>query len=357
MDSLLAAVCAVVSIVTVLATDDPQHGLGLDDAGAALLVLQCAPVAVRRVNPVVAWVVAGAAAAAYGVGEFPDTVLDVGPLIVIYTVAADAPRRVATVLGVLTGVSILAALAYAGDADAKDFSFNILVYAVAWVAGEHQRARDAARTGAAAAAVTGERARIAHELHDVVAHHVSMMVVQAEGGASVVAAAPERAAEAFDAISATGREAMTELRRVLGVLREPDEGGSAALAPQPGLAALGGVVERVGQAGVRVDVRTEGIERALPATVDLSALRIIQEALTNSVRHGRAAHATVVVRYLDGAVEVEVVDDGTGGAAGAGNGHGLLGMRERAAAFGGSLDAGPRPGGKGFAVTARLPAP
>lgn len=369
VDALLAVVCAALSIGTVLLTDEPRFGPDLGADGVLLLLGQSLPVAIRRWNPVLAWAVAGACTAAYGIGEYPDTVLDLGPLLIIYTVASVTPRRTATALGVVTALTILGGLVSSGDADAKDFSFNLLVYATAWVVGEHQRTRraytdsleekaarlEADRAEAERRAVADERARIASELHDVVAHSVSMMVVQAEGGASVVATDPQRAAAAFDAIGTTGRRAMGEMRRVLQVLRDADPAGS--LAPQPGLDALDHLAADVAATGLAVAVGREGTARTLPDGLDLSAYRIVQEALTNTVRHAGATRADVTVRWLDGAVEVEVVDDGSagpGGGDGGATGHGLVGMRERVALYGGELEAGPRPGG-GFGVRARLP--
>jgi signal transduction histidine kinase len=180
-----------------------------------------------------------------------------------------------------------------------------------------------------------------------------MVVVQAEAGAAA-GGPPERVEEAFDAIADTGRTALVELRRLLGVLRSPGE--PASREPQPGVAQLEPLVESVRRAGLPVEVRVEGDGRPLPPGVDLSAYRIVQEALTNSVKHAGPARASVLLRYGERELELEVVDDGRGSrAAGAAPaGHGLAGMRERTALLGGELDAGPAPGG-GFAVRARLP--
>jgi signal transduction histidine kinase len=179
-----------------------------------------------------------------------------------------------------------------------------------------------------------------------------MVVVQAEAGAAA-GGPPERLEEAFDAIADTGRTALAELRRLLGVLRSPGE--AASRQPQPGVAQLEPLVESVRRAGLPVEVRVEGNGRPLPPGVDLSAYRIVQEALTNVVRHAGPATARVHIRYAPAAVDIEVTDDGRGGRApGRGDGHGIVGMRERAALYGGSLEAGPLPGG-GFRVTASLP--
>jgi signal transduction histidine kinase len=185
----------------------------------------------------------------------------------------------------------------------------------------------------------------------VVAHHVSMMIVQAEAGACLPSAG-ERG-RALDAVGAMGREAMAELRRLLAVLHEDT---AAPTAPQPGIGDVEVLVASVRETGLPVDLQVEGTVRALPGGVDLSAYRIVQEALTNTVRHAGPARARVVIRYLDDGVQLEVTDDGVGAPPGLNGswGRGLVGMRERAALFGGSVVAGPRPGG-GFLVSARLP--
>jgi signal transduction histidine kinase len=229
-------------------------------------------------------------------------------------------------------------------------------------------------------AVAEERARIARELHDVVAHSVSVMVVQAGAARRTLATSPAQATTALGQIESTGRQALVEMRRLLGLLRDGDH--DAALAPQPGLAHLESLAEAAREAGLPVEVEVEGEPRPLPAGVDLSAYRIVQEALTNSLKHAGRARARVRVCYGREALEVQVLDDGTGlpvqardGGAGlavvrlrpggllevtdpvapaAGGGNGLIGMRERVAMFGGSLEAGPRPGG-GYRVAARLP--
>jgi signal transduction histidine kinase len=227
-----------------------------------------------------------------------------------------------------------------------------------WMLGAFVRARrnEAALAGRNAAlerqaeqAVAAERARIARELHDIVAHHLSVVVLQAAG-----ARASGRPADgALQKIERSGREALTEMRRLLAVLREPrDEPGRY---PQPGVGQLPALAESVRAAGLTVDLVVDSDHGALPAAVDVSAYRIVQEALTNVLKHAGPAHAEVAVGCADGAVTIEVTDDGPGvtAAAGAG-GQGLAGMRERVAIFGGELRAGPRPGG-GYAVRARLP--
>jgi signal transduction histidine kinase len=205
----------------------------------------------------------------------------------------------------------------------------------------------------AQAAVAVERGRIARELHDVVAHNVSMMVVQAGAAARVLDGEQPNVRNALDAIAETGRETVDEMRTLLGVLRaEPD---APALKPQPGLADLAQLIEGVREAGLPVTLRVEGEPRALPQAADLSAYRIVQEALTNTLKHAGPARADVVIQYEPNAVSLEVRDTGACDRVnGHGTGHGLVGMRERVAMFGGDLEAAFQPGG-GFAVRARLP--
>jgi signal transduction histidine kinase len=217
----------------------------------------------------------------------------------------------------------------------------------------HAAALDADREQATAAAVAGERARIARELHDVVAHGVSTIVVQAQGGGRMVRVEPGEAEAAFAAIERTGQQALTEMRRLLGMLRAADEG--AALAPQPGVERLGQLIEGVREAGLPVDLQVRGAVTALPPGVDVSAYRIVQEALTNTIKHAGAAHARVQLRYEPGAIELEIRDNGAGNEPRDQNGgHGLIGMRERVSIYGGRLEAGS-PSSGGYRIWARLP--
>jgi len=237
-----------------------------------------------------------------------------------------------------------------------------------WLAGVfvHARRRAAALAAQNAAAqrraeqaAAAERARIARELHDIVAHHLSVIVLQAAGARALGETAPGKPAEALEKIENSARQALAETRSLLGVLRDPDE--EAGLAPQPGIGELDSLAASVRAAGLPVNLVIDGELAALPATVDVSVYRIVQEALTNVLKHAGPARADVTIGREPDAVTIEVTDDGTAqpGTAQpdgepAGGGHGLAGMRERAAVFGGELAAGPRPGG-GFAVRARLP--
>jgi signal transduction histidine kinase len=237
-----------------------------------------------------------------------------------------------------------------------------LVTVIAWLIGNSIRQAHAqselVRAQAAAQTALAERLRIARELHDMVAHSIGIIAIQAGAGYRVFDVAPAQARDALAAIEATSRETLSGLRRMVTGLRraEPDSGsGQAPLDPAPGLASVERLAAMTLDAGVQVDVDWNGDREPLPADLDLSAYRIIQEAVTNVVRHAGTGQCRVSIDQRDGQLSIEVVDSGRGGAA-AGTGYGITGMRERAALLGGDLSAGPRPGG-GFRVAARLPVP
>ncbi|MEU2762455.1 MULTISPECIES: sensor histidine kinase [unclassified Streptomyces] len=249
-------------------------------------------------------------------------------------------------------------------------------FVLAWVLGDSLRTRRAyfdqleeraarlerEREAQSKVAVAAERARIARELHDVVAHNVSVMVVQADGAAYVMDAAPDQARQALETISSTGRQALAEMRRLLGVLRTGDAPESGEYVPQPDVEQIEDLVAQVRQTGLEVDFKVEGTPRPLPSGVELTAYRVVQEALTNTRKHGGPdAGASVRLVYFDDGLGLLIEDDGRGAAhelyedGGAdGAGHGMIGMRERVGMVGGTLDAGPRPGG-GFRISALLP--
>ncbi|MFB7297809.1 sensor histidine kinase [Streptomyces rubiginosohelvolus] len=249
-------------------------------------------------------------------------------------------------------------------------------FVLAWVLGDSLRTRRAyfdqleeraarlerEREAQSKVAVAAERARIARELHDVVAHNVSVMVVQADGAAYVMDAAPDQAKQALETISGTGRQALAEMRRLLGVLRTGDAPESGEYVPQPDVEQIEDLVAQVRQTGLEVDFKVEGTPRPLPSGVELTAYRVVQEALTNTRKHGGPdAGASVRLVYFDDGLGLLIEDDGRGAAhelyedGGAdGAGHGMIGMRERVGMVGGTLDAGPRPGG-GFRISALLP--
>ena len=243
---------------------------------------------------------------------------------------------------------------------------NTILFAIGWaatwvVASRTRTARELRlqtarleeeRDSAAREAVAEERARIARELHDVVAHSVSVMTVQAGGVRRLLTPDQTREREALAAIEETGRRALTEMRRMVSVMRSDHE--AAALEPQPGIAMLARLVEEVREAGLAVTLDLDGELTPLPPGVDLSVYRIVQEGLTNVLKHAGPAHAWVSVQVGESAVELVVEDDGSGAGRANGGGHGLIGMRERVAVYGGDLETGPREGG-GFRIRARLP--
>ena len=251
----------------------------------------------------------------------------------------------------------------------SDFFWTTFIFSLAWVFGRALGSRteqarelrirvaeaERQRSEAATQATAEERARIARELHDVVAHSVSVMVVQTSGVRRLLKEDQHREREALLSVEQIGRQALTEMRRMLGVMRTSGEQPAAALAPQPGLQHLDRLIAQVEEAGLPVTLRFEGERRTLSPGVDLSAYRIVQEGLTNVLKHSGGSHADVLVRFDDSAVRLEISDDGvTSSSNGTADGHGLVGMRERVALYGGKLEAGPRDGG-GFVLRAELP--
>ncbi len=288
-------------------------------------------------------------------------------LIAMYSVAAyEQSLARAVVGGLVLGVAANTDLIVGGLGHDAFWPFRLLFLAGVWLGGwvvHHQRrqvgeltdqavvlARE--REERAAAAVAQERARLARELHDVVAHSVSVMVVQAGAAEQVLAGDPERARAPLQSIQTTGRQTVVELRRLLGILREGDH--ELGTAPQPSLGQLDGLVADARNAGVSVSATVQGTPTPLPPSIDLSAYRIVQEGLTNVIKHAAHANAQVLVRYLDHALELQVTDDGPGRPDGESGGHGLLGVRERVALFGGTFQAGNRAEG-GFGLRALLP--
>jgi signal transduction histidine kinase len=345
--------------------------------GVALAAGLAMPVIFRRANPVAAY----ATAVLFGgiqvlVGARP-IATDLSILILLYTLAAYSPRRV-SIWGLavcLAGSAVgIARWTTMGGRPLLDWlTVGAVLFAgpalLAWVFGDSMRYRRAyyasledraarleqERDAQARVAVVAERARIARELHDVIAHNVSVMVVQADGASYALATDPARAKEALAAISATGRQALAEMRRLLGVLRREDDQTRSGLTPQPGIGELGELLDQARIAGLPVSFSVEGVPRPLPGGAALTAYRIVQESLTNTRKHaGPVASASVVLRYSTDALVLAISDDGRGAAAPDGAGHGLTGMRERVAVYGGSVVAGPRPGG-GFEVVATLP--
>jgi signal transduction histidine kinase len=367
-----AVLASAVFLATAFVTDGPGDALAVRTVDevpvAALLVFAVGSAALywrRRAPLVVVGVALAAWAATIGSG-YAD--LGGAAIIALYSVGRYAPDARSGLLGVAAAIVVAAVDGLFDSAPWGEAAFAGVVMFVAWDVGRlvrlrAERAVGLAREQAAEArrVVIEERARIARELHDVVAHRVSLMTVQAGAAKAVAAEDPEGARRAMAAVEEAGRQALDELRHLLGVLRpEADLDG---LGPQPGLADLPRLVEQLRAAGLEVALATDGVPAELPARVDLFAYRIVQEALTNVLKHaGPGAHTEVRLGTDSSGIVVEVVDDGRGAtampAAGAAEegarGHGLVGMRERALLLGGTLDAAPRPGG-GFRVVAHLP--
>ncbi len=338
---------------------------------AVFAVLATAPVAVRRIWPVPVFAVVLVASSVVIAFGRATAVMDVTLCMAVYLVTVRRRRQAALAILVLTEVSLGAGLLFyaASDRMLVDKVHSLLAAGAIWFVADSVRERrrylaglaeQAAQRQQAEAdrnrqAVREERVRIARELHDVVAHSLGVVTVQAGVGRRIGAADPEEALRALRAVEVTGRSALEELRRILGLLRD-DETATPTLAPAPGIRDLAELAEVVRAAGTPVSLTVTGEVAALPAAAALTVYRIIQEALTNVVKHAGGAAASVRVAAGPDGVRIAVTDDGPGRGAGvdlAGR-HGIVGMRERAAVFGGTLDAGPLARG-GFQVTAFLP--
>ncbi|WP_039933358.1 sensor histidine kinase [Streptomyces viridochromogenes] len=357
-------------------------GYGSPAAAVPLTLLLCLVVALRRRQPEKMLLLATAVGLAQLITDVRIGPADFAMLVIVYTVAAEGARWASRfALGAGLCAAPVAHLRWPNDQTnvAGNIALTIFMtvpFALAWVLGDSIRTRRAyfaqleeraarlekEREAQSKVAVAAERARIARELHDVVAHNVSVMVVQADGAAYVLDAAPDQAKKALETISSTGRQALAEMRRLLGVLRTGEHQEAGEYVPQPDVQQIEDLVEQCRGHGLPVDFKVEGTPRPLPSGVELTAYRIVQEALTNTRKHGGpGAGASVRLVYFDDGLGLLVEDDGKGAphelyeeGGFDGQGHGLIGMRERVGMVGGTLDAGPRPGG-GFRISALLP--
>jgi signal transduction histidine kinase len=374
-DVLLAVLVTALLVSGSLGEGDPRnpadrtqfHGHLAPHPGAAVLLVAaaCLPLAWRRRYPVAVLVVSAAAVTAYSLLGYVNGASLVAPILALYAVATQVSVRRAVVAAVATLAVLLTVSAAnnpfghisGGGFDIIPFMVTAALFAGiavanrrAYVASIRDRAEQDARRQ-----VDEERLRIARELHDVVAHTMATINVQAGVAAHVLPTQPEVVAEALQAIKTASKEGLRELRAILNVLRQADD--SDSVQPAPGLAQLDALVEGARRAGLPITLAVAGEPFPLPAAVDLAAYRIVQESLTNAIRHAGPADATVKLRYQPDEITIDVTDTGTGsgpGAAGGTAGHGQAGMRERAAAVGGTVQTGPRPGG-GYQVMARLP--
>lgn len=374
IDGLVALALTVAALVIVIGQTGDDNGFRANDIlGTALVLLQTLPLAVRRVAPLGVLVVISAAidahaAIGYEIVQFGTF----SSLVALYGAASLTDSRRGTLAALITA----AALATFFATNREEFTWVDVAatsgtWAMAWFLGIYVRSRGEQAEAAgeratwlerdrdvrAREAVADERARIARELHDIVGHALNLVVIQAAGAQRVIESRPQLARESLASIESAGRQALSDMERMLGILRATEE-GRQALSPQPGLRQVDSLAAQVSEAGLPVEVTVEGSPLDLPASVDLSAYRIVQEALTNSLKHSGASRARVAIRYGPNGLDLEVTDDGRGssGRAPSGDerGRGLVGMRERVALFGGELSVGPMPQG-GYRVQARLP--
>lgn len=358
-------VLALAGQVTPFLTTSRGDGRPWTAAEFLPILLVSLPVLGRRHAPITCLLISAAGIGVYAIvgGDGPEQPIWYGALMLMYAVAERAPQRQRRLTLVLAaaGITIIGGVFGSLAVGIREAILWGAAYALGRSAKLHrentkmleERAARAARERAVEAerAAERERARIARDMHDILAHAVSLMVVQAEAGAAAGAAVPGRSEAIFDAIAEAGRDAMGQLRRTLGLLAEPD----LARTPQPTLARLPDLVAGVGLHGT---LQSSGIPRALPPDVEVAVYRIVQEALTNVIKHADAENVAVALRWDDSELSVSVVDDGaraTSSGADSGSGAGLIGIRERAAACGGSARFGPRVGASGFEVTARIP--
>jgi signal transduction histidine kinase len=366
-DSVLALFLTLISVASaVVAHNRSGHTISVPEV--FLVALTTAPIAVRRYRPLAVLAITVSAAVLILVltsqAQFP-----VGVLVALYTVASRCERRVSIRAAEWVALPIAVAVGVNNGSHFGRVIPELAVFAIAWVLGDNIRTRRAylaelearaarlerEREEKAERAVIEERARIARELHDVIAHNVSVMVVQASAGEELFDTDPRRARESLAAVASTGRAALAELRRLLGVIRA-EEDAAASYTPQPGIEYVDELVRQVQETGLAVRLSVLGEPRELPEGVGLCAYRIVQEALTNTLKHAHASEAEVSVRYVSDALELQVLDDGRGARPvnGESAGHGLIGMRERVALFGGELTARSRPD-HGYEVRARIP--
>lgn len=342
--------------------------------GSIVVTVRVLPVAVRRRWPLAAIFAVLAAGVmrtlvgAHLVGQQPAGLLP-ATLLVMYGLGAFAPeRRSPWVLGLVVVASSIFTLSNPGQTPVTVAVSEVLAVLLPYGLGRMMRARvareradremaeriDAGRELRAQTALYGERARIARELHDVIAHSVSVMVIQAGGARMVMSAEPERAEASLRSVERAGRDALAEMRRLLGVL--DGQADPRALAPQPGLADIDDLLSRAQSSGLTTDLHVDGEPSTVSPALDLCAYRIVQEALTNAIKHAAPARAEVRLRWEQSALEIQISDDGRGPGAhnGFSGGHGIAGMRERVALHGGSIHCGAGESG-GFTVRARLP--
>jgi signal transduction histidine kinase len=367
-DSALALCVLVPSMVGLTNEPTELNPTSMDAIGVLLTIVGVGILAVRRRYPLLTVWVTIATAAVYSLRDYAEVGHAVAVMIAVYTAAATTPRRRwGWALAAIVGFLVVLRFLQPDETTSANLVGNLAIFGIAAAFGDSNATRRAntealrARAEAlernqaieAERAVADERLRIARQLHDVVAHALAVIAVQSTAGSQVIDTRPDEAKKVLDRINDASRETLDEMRRMLGILR--GDGTSGELAPAPGLGDLGTLVDGVRAAGVEVDVDLSGDE-AIPAGVALTTYRIVQEALTNVLKHAGPAKAEVHIACDPGVVTIQVDDDGRGSAAEGGEGThlGLIGMRERVAVYSGELEVGPRPGG-GWHVAATLP--
>jgi signal transduction histidine kinase len=354
---VLLAIALAIGVELQVLLDDAFDATAITVVGALAITV---PLAWRRVAPLAVVLVFGGASvlqAALDGGVYQQAPPPVAALIAgavaFYSLGAHTAEREAR-LGLVAGVvGLFATHVFTEHSDLQGYLFaGGLIGLSPWLAGRVVRGRELRSAALERAAASEERQRIARELHDVVAHGVVLMVMQAQGARRIFDLDPERAREALGSIETTGQTALRELRQSLGILRE--DGARANLAPQPTLGDVADLVAEMRSTGLQVELRVEGAARELADGVDRSAYRIVQEALTNTLKHAGLVPTRVTVSYGVDDLTIEVADEGPGPAHNGTGGQGLIGMRERVRLYGGELEAGS-PNGHGFVVTARFP--
>ena len=378
-DGIIAAGLALIAVFQLAGSNGALQELFRrePDGWAYLLALaQTLPLTLRRIRPIpVLFIVAGSFMIDRGL-DYPSTIAVTGVLFAFHAIGSELPRRQSLVIGLGTA-AVLTLFTLSGVAYNESVEFGTVLLVLVgsilplFLGREvHERRRylteleertrllERDREERARRAVRDERARIARELHDVVAHEMTVMTIQAAAASRVLDSDPSQAGEALTAIEAAGHDALAEMRRLLGLLRTDKQ--PANRSPQPGLQRLDGLVEQMVEAGLSIEVIVEGTPRPLPAGIDLNAYRIIQESLTNTLKHGGPnVCAQVQLEFADRELGIEITDDGRGAAEALSaevGGHGLLGMQERIALLDGKFSSGPRSGG-GYRVAARIPVP
>jgi signal transduction histidine kinase len=376
VDSLFALLLTALSVAGLLTVRElvPEDSeiKDPDALGVILASMTTLPLAWRRRRPGHVIAAVGIATTLFYAAGYETTTGGMGVVVALYSVASLSSRRDSLMSAAITAMALAFILAVEDEVSADLLVINYLIFAIAWILGDNVRTRRAYtrnleeraeqlerdQGASSRRAAVEERERIAREMHDIVAHSVSVMVVQAGAARRVLEskASPDSAKDALRQIEDTGRGALTDMRRMLGILRNPAD--IADLSPQPSITRLDSLIAQARDAGVQVEHEVLGDPRPLPSAMDLSAYRIVQEALTNTIKHAGPARARVVVRYESDRIEIEIEDNGRGAARdlrnGSRRGHGLVGMRERAALYGGQVEAGPRPGG-GYSVVATIP--